>query len=80
MVGRDEVLVIGAGPAGIACAAALEEAGIACCVIDQAHVIGSTWDKPLPVAEAEYLALLFAHAGHEVSPALRHLRLGATIP
>ena len=48
MTRRDEVLVIGAGPAGIACAAALEEAGIACCVIDQAHVIGSTWDSLYP--------------------------------
>ena len=48
MFRRDEVLVIGAGPAGIACAAALEEAGIACCVIDQAHVIGSTWDSLYP--------------------------------
>ena len=48
MTRRDEVLVIGAGPAGIACAAALEKAGIACCVIDQAHVIGSTWDSLYP--------------------------------
>ncbi len=45
---REEVLVIGAGPAGIACALALEEAGIAYRVVDQAQVIASTWDSLYP--------------------------------
>ena len=48
MILRQEVLVIGAGPAGIACAVALEEAGIAYSVIDQAQVIASTWDSLYP--------------------------------
>ena len=45
---RDEALVIGAGPAGIACAQALEEAGIDYRVIDRETVIGSTWDRLYP--------------------------------
>lgn len=45
---REEVLVIGAGPAGIVCALALEEAGIAYRVVDQAQVIASTWDSLYP--------------------------------
>lgn len=45
---RDEVLVVGAGPAGIACALALEEAGIAYRVVDRAQVVGSTWERLYP--------------------------------
>ncbi len=45
---RDEVLVIGAGPAGIACALALEEAGIDYVVMDRETVVGSTWDRLYP--------------------------------
>jgi putative flavoprotein involved in K+ transport len=41
----EDVLVIGAGPAGIASANALEKAGIRYKVIDRAQVIGSTWDS-----------------------------------
>ena len=45
---RDEVLVIGAGPAGIACALALETAGIDYRVVDREAVVGSTWDRLYP--------------------------------
>src|SRR5688572_25179136 len=44
----EDVLVIGAGPAGIASAYALEKAGIRYKVIDRAQVIGSTWDSLYP--------------------------------
>ena len=44
----EDVLVIGAGPAGIASAYALEQAGISYKVIDRASVIGSTWDSLYP--------------------------------
>jgi putative flavoprotein involved in K+ transport len=40
---RDEVLVIGAGPAGLASAYQLKQAGIRYRVIDRAQVIASTW-------------------------------------
>lgn len=43
-----DVLVIGAGPAGIASAYALEQAGISYRVIDRANTIGSTWDRLYP--------------------------------
>lgn len=43
-----DVLVIGAGPAGIACAYFLQQAGIAYKVVDRAHVIGSTWADQYP--------------------------------
>ena len=41
----EDVLVIGAGPAGIATAYALEKANISYKVIDRADKIGSTWDS-----------------------------------
>jgi hypothetical protein len=44
----EDVLIIGAGPAGIASAYALEKAGIRYKVIDRAQVIGSTWDSLYP--------------------------------
>jgi putative flavoprotein involved in K+ transport len=40
---RDEVLVIGAGPAGLASAYRLKQAGIPYRVVDRAQVIASTW-------------------------------------
>lgn len=40
---KEDVLVIGAGPAGIATAYALEQANISYKVIDRADKIGSTW-------------------------------------
>lgn len=40
---QEQVLVIGAGPAGIASAYALEQAGIPYRVVDRADVIASTW-------------------------------------
>jgi len=45
---NDDVLVIGAGPAGIATAYALEKASISYKVIDRADKIGSTWDSLYP--------------------------------
>jgi cation diffusion facilitator CzcD-associated flavoprotein CzcO len=45
---EEEVLVIGAGPAGIASAYALQEAGIPYKVIDRATIIGSTWANQYP--------------------------------
>jgi hypothetical protein len=45
---RVDVLVIGAGPAGIACAYYLQRAGIAYQVVDQGDVIASTWAKQYP--------------------------------
>lgn len=44
----EDVLVIGAGPAGLASAYYLEQAGISYRVIDQAAVIGSTWHSLYP--------------------------------
>lgn len=44
----EDVLVIGAGPAGIACAYYLEEAGITYKVIDRAHQVASTWSRLYP--------------------------------
>jgi len=44
----EDVIVIGAGPAGIASAYALEQAGIAYKVIDRAKIIGSTWCNLYP--------------------------------
>lgn len=43
-----EVLVIGAGPAGIACADALQRAGVPYLVIDRAPIIASTWHSLYP--------------------------------
>ncbi len=43
-----DVLVIGAGPAGIASAYFLEKAGISYKVIDRAEVIASTWAQQYP--------------------------------
>ncbi|RMG81079.1 MAG: NAD(P)/FAD-dependent oxidoreductase [Chloroflexi bacterium] len=45
---NEDVLVIGAGPAGLACAYELERAGISYRVIDRAQVIGSTWASLYP--------------------------------
>jgi pyridine nucleotide-disulfide oxidoreductase len=45
---QEDVLVIGAGPAGIASAYALKKAKISYKVIDRADKIGSTWDKLYP--------------------------------
>ncbi|MGJ3237379.1 MAG: flavin-containing monooxygenase [Anaerolineae bacterium] len=45
---NEDVLVIGAGPAGIASAYALEQAGISYRVIDRAEQIGSTWASLYP--------------------------------
>ena len=44
----EDVLVIGAGPAGIACAYHLEQAGISYKVVDKAEVIASTWADQYP--------------------------------
>lgn len=44
----EDVIVIGAGPAGIACAYYLEKAGISYKVIDRAHEIASTWNSLYP--------------------------------
>ncbi|MCB9461290.1 MAG: NAD(P)/FAD-dependent oxidoreductase [Anaerolineaceae bacterium] len=44
----EDVLVIGAGPAGIATAYALEQARITYKVVDRANVIGSTWCSLYP--------------------------------
>lgn len=44
----ESVLVIGAGPAGIACAKALSQAGVSYRVVDRATVIASTWHALYP--------------------------------
>ncbi len=44
----EDVLVIGAGPAGIASAFCLEQAGISYKVVDQADIIASTWASLYP--------------------------------
>ncbi len=43
-----EVLVVGAGPAGISCAYYLEQAGIAYTVIEREPIAGSTWANLYP--------------------------------
>jgi len=43
-----DVLVIGAGPAGIATAYALEQAGITYKVVDKSYQIGDTWNRLYP--------------------------------
>ena len=43
-----DVLVIGAGPAGIACAYALENAGLSYKIVDKADEIASTWNSLYP--------------------------------
>ncbi len=45
---RADILVIGAGPAGIATAYALQQAGLHYRVVDRASVIGSTWNSLYP--------------------------------
>ncbi|NLX10954.1 MAG: NAD(P)/FAD-dependent oxidoreductase [Chloroflexi bacterium] len=45
---EETVLVIGAGPAGLACAYYLEQANITYRVVDQADVVGSTWASLYP--------------------------------
>lgn len=40
-----EAIVIGAGPAGIAVAACLKQAGIECLVLEQADRVGSSWHR-----------------------------------
>lgn len=42
------VLVVGAGPAGIACAYFLQQRGVAYEVVDQAAVVASTWAQQYP--------------------------------
>lgn len=44
----EDVLVIGAGPAGIASAYALRQMGLSYKVVDRAQVIASTWDSLYP--------------------------------
>lgn len=44
----EDVLIIGAGPAGIASAYALKQRGISYKVVDRAPVISSTWDSLYP--------------------------------
>ena len=45
---NEDVLVIGAGPAGINSAYALEQAGISYKVIDRADIVGYTWANLYP--------------------------------
>lgn len=45
---KEDVLVIGAGPAGVATAYALEKAGISYKIIDRADKIGNTWASLYP--------------------------------
>lgn len=48
MLLKDHVLVIGAGPAGIASAVALKRAGIPYEVVDRANTVAATWDSLYP--------------------------------
>ncbi|MDQ7036001.1 MAG: NAD(P)-binding domain-containing protein [Anaerolineae bacterium] len=48
MRAKEDVLIIGAGPAGIASAYALEKVGISYKVVDRAKMIGSTWKRLYP--------------------------------
>lgn len=45
---REDVLIIGAGPAGISCAYTLQKAGISYRVVDSGKVIASTWSNLYP--------------------------------
>ena len=62
----EDVLVIGAGPAGIACAWTLEQAGIGYRVVDRADVIASTLNAQYPTLHLQRLAVaaVFARLRH----------------
>lgn len=51
---REKVLVVGAGPAGLAAAAALQAVGLPFDLIDSGHDVGGIWDagSPTPVWDA----------------------------
>src|SRR5215475_9193435 len=40
---RPDVIIIGAGPAGLACAAAMRAAGLNATVLEKAGMVGSVW-------------------------------------
>jgi putative flavoprotein involved in K+ transport len=42
-VTREEVLVVGAGPAGLAVAATLQQQGVSCTVLERAPSLGASW-------------------------------------
>lgn len=64
---RDEVLIIGAGPAGICAAYWLKRLGIAYRVVDQASVVGSTWAGLYPGLRLNTLSLN-SHLPGELMP------------
>src|SRR5271166_1826881 len=43
--GDQEAIVIGAGPAGLACAACLKEAGVAAAILEKADAVGAVWRR-----------------------------------
>ena len=67
-----DVLIIGAGPAGLNAAYALEQAGIEYRLIERTQQLAPDLEQPLPLAAAEYIALLQRAARAAFPAALGH--------
>lgn len=62
-----DILIIGAGPAGIAAAVALQQRGIPYVVYERAAVVGSTWDSLYPSLRLN-TTRFFSHLPHKRFP------------
>ena len=63
----EDVLVIGAGPAGLNCAFYLRQQGISYKVLDRAELIASTWDSLYPSLRLN-TSRFFSHMPHKRFP------------
>jgi cation diffusion facilitator CzcD-associated flavoprotein CzcO len=65
-----QVVVIGAGSAGIAAAVALKDAGLSALVLDRAAEVGSSW-RPMRLARASRVMVPTVLGSSRVSPPRR---------